>query len=157
MSLEIVKALEIIEEVARSRTDDMRAFMYDPQHGPGKHPLVLDKPSGVTLIKDVGDGYSQAEVHDGEDDVWVGWYGTMRFHEGGVLVNSKAKVGEDGSEVPGEWLGDMRGGETALLLPEGTIFIPRGTPHRHRAVSRRRTDNTPVAGALVVKLPLRRR
>jgi mannose-6-phosphate isomerase-like protein (cupin superfamily) len=67
---------------------------------------------------------SQAEVHDGADDVFIILEGSATLILGGKL--------ESPNQVqPGEWrAADITGGKEFKLAKGDVIVVPRGTPHR---------------------------
>ena len=72
---------------------------------------------------------SQAEVHDGADDVFIVMEGTTTLTLGGKL-DSPNQV------QPGEWrAGGIAGGKEFKLSKGDVVIVPRGTPHQRISAS----------------------
>lgn len=72
---------------------------------------------------------SQAEVHDGADDIFIILEGSATLTLGGALDSPK-------QVQPGEWrAAAITGGREFTLVKGDVVVVPRGTPHRRTTPS----------------------
>ena len=94
--------------------------------------------------------FQLAEVHLTEGDDWVCLEGEVEFIVGGVLKEQTWLVEKDGIVNPNEIRSkEIEGGTTIWLHSVEHLWIPAGTPHMHRSISRARS--------FIYKIPMGRR
>lgn len=132
----------------------MRQFLLEPV-AEGKHAMSVFSQFAAGLglpcflIEDAAPmDPPEAEVHDGEGDLWHCLEGSATFVHGGHLSDGKERVRPDGSPVHGEWVGThILGGIETIVEAGDWLWIPPGVPHAHWSDA--------VARMMVVKVPKR--
>ena len=75
---------------------------------------------------------NDAEVHRGEDDLWICISGEVDFIVGGKLHGAEMRKRPDGTENDMEFKAPSIVGGTRYTLKAGDIlYIPAGQPHSH--------------------------
>ncbi len=101
----------------------------------------------VMVLEDHQIEHTMAEVHRGEDDLWLCLEGEATFVCGGELKDAVANVDKDGRTDEQEWKGRIEGGIEYVLKPGDWLWIPAGEPHQHSA--------TGTARLAIIKIPKR--
>jgi glc operon protein GlcG len=89
-------------------------------------PLTDGSNYKVSVSRRTGPG--QAEIHDGETDVFYIMEGSATFITGGTLVDKK-------TASPGQYRGSgIQGGKSQTLNKGDVMVIPKGVPHWFKEV-----------------------